>query len=267
MNFLGEAWNICKNGMKFSEEKYAINKLANYLRIISTFIIFLVLFLQYWNFLKYFDVNKLPLFEYTLRLFLHRYTFVLFVVWLTFNFAFDSIFTKIIIHIECQYKIRLLPLWNTIEDIFELSVSCLLVLFSLNIVIEFCNGIDILIKENKEVYWVIIFYFACGVAKWIYIKNSNHWYYLNKSYTDFFDTYGNRIAIDDKVIYNGKLYKVYCDRNFQNTTKNCNNWWLVDDAFGIVNKNVLLEEAVKDEKGKIKVYEYGMGEKDKKSSV
>ena len=30
---------------------------------------------------------------------------------------------------------------------------------------------------------------------------------------------------------------------------------------GIICKEILLEDAVRDEKGKIKVYEYGMGEK------
>lgn len=38
-------------------------------------------------------------------------------------------------------------------------------------------------------------------------------------------------------------------------------WYLSKSNGGIICKEILLEDAVRDEKGKIKVYEYGMGEK------
>ena len=39
-------------------------------------------------------------------------------------------------------------------------------------------------------------------------------------------------------------------------------WYLSRYNSGIIRKKILLEDAVRDEKGKIKVYEYGMGKKE-----
>ena len=40
-------------------------------------------------------------------------------------------------------------------------------------------------------------------------------------------------------------------------------WYLSKSNSGIIRKEISLEDAVRDEKGKIKVYEYWMGEKGK----
>lgn len=40
-------------------------------------------------------------------------------------------------------------------------------------------------------------------------------------------------------------------------------WYLSKSNSGIIHKEISLEDAVRDEKGKIKVYEYWMGEKGK----
>lgn len=38
----------------------------------------------------------------------------------------------------------------------------------------------------------------------------------------------------------------------------------MENTIGIIKKDILLEDAVKDANGKLRVYEYGMGEKGKK---
>jgi hypothetical protein len=167
--------------------------------------------------------------------------------------------------VELKFKVELMPLWDTLEDIFDLVVSCILLLFSINQMIELCNGYNILTEDNEKTYWLMILYFTCGFVNWIYRNNRKKWHYRDISYTDYFDMDGSRIAKKDKVIYNGKLYKIFCDSDVIQINKSGTNkdslLWLVNDSDGIIHKTILLEEAAKDEKGKLTVYKYGMGER------
>ncbi len=261
MSVFGEVQSLYKNGKEFSKDKYAINKLADILRNISAIIILFLLLLQYWDFIDDYSIIKIPLFGDRLRDVLHKHSFVLFIVWIIFDTLSTPFFSKIVVLIESECKVKLLPLWNTIEDLFEISIASLMVLFSANSFIEFYNGYNVLTIENQKVYGLIILYIFFGIINWVYIKNSNRWYYIEKRYTDYFDMSGNRIAEDDKVIYYGKIYKIIYAREDEVMNSKL---WLVEDTIRIIDKVILLEDAVKDEKGKIKVYEYGMGEKGRK---
>lgn len=214
MSVFSELRSIYINGKEFSKDKYAINNLTSIMRNISSILILIVLILHYWGFMQYFNIPKIPLFEVRFREVLHKYTFMSLIVWIVFDFLTIPLFSKIIIRLETKCKARLLPLWNTIEDLLKISSAGLMMLFSVNILIEFSNGYNVLTRENQNVYGLIILYFILGIINWIYIKNSNRWYYLEKAYTDYFDVNGNRIAEDDMVIYYGKLYEIiYARKN------------------------------------------------------
>lgn len=267
MSVIGEFENLYKNGKEFSKDKYAINKIASIVRKISVILTFIILFLHYWNLVQYYNVEKAPLFADELRVLLHKYTFGLLVIWIVFDTLSTPLFSRIIISIESKCKKRLLPLWNTIEDLLEVCSAGLMLVFITNALIEFSNGYNVFTKGNWKVYVLIILYFVFEIIKWVYIKNSNRWYYLEKAYTDYFDTNGNRIAKDDRVIYYGKIYKIVYARDSdesETSIVNRKKLWITEDTYGTLNLDIMLEEAVKDEKGKIRIYEYGMGEKGRK---
>lgn len=102
----------------------------------------------------------------------------------------------------------------------------------------------------------------------IYKKIKNYWYFADIRYTPFFDCNNKRIAQNDSVIYYGRLYSIHLldveeHSVFIEEKRECRKkeWYLSKSNGGIICKEILLEDAVRDEKGKIKVYEYGMGEK------
>lgn len=67
----------------------------------------------------------------------------------------------------------------------------------------------------------------------------------------------------DYIVYIYQMWKnvQYLQKKKENAEKK--EWYLSKSNSGIIRKEISLEDAVRDEKGKIKVYEYWMGEKGK----
>lgn len=263
LSIFNEIKSMLKIGNEFEKDDFAINKLARILRNISAILVLILLFIHYYDFLQQYHIERIPLFGDGVRNVLHKYTFVLLIAGIVFDVFSTPLFTPIIIYLDSKCKIKLLPIWNTIEDLLEICISGIMVLFSVNSWIEFYHGNNVLITENRRVYGIIVIYFILGFINWIYVKNSTWWYYHEISYTNYFDINGNRIAEDDRVIYYSKLFKIerVNVKEAENPLNSKNKLCLVENPHGIITHNILLEDAVKDEKGNIKVYEFGMGEK------
>lgn len=263
LSVFSEFKSMYKSGKDFVKDDFPINKLARILRNISAILVLILLFVHYWDFMKQYHIGSIPLFEDGVRNALHKYTFVLIIAGIVFDVLSTPLLTPIIIYLDSKCKIKLLPIWNTIEDLLEICVAAMMVLFSVNCWIEFYHGYNILIAENQKVYGIIVLYFMLGCINWIYAKNRTWWYYQEKTYTNYFDINGNRIAEDDRVIYYRKLYKIerVSHNEGDNSVNSKNKLCLVENTFGIITHNILLEEAVKDENGGIRVYKFGMGEK------
>lgn len=252
----GKVSDKCK---ELASDNNAVNKLAYLLRKISVIIVFIVLLSQCWDFSYYVDGKMIPPLRDDVSLFLHKYTFGLFLAWIIYDVVDTGIYCVLIL-LELKFKVVLIPLWDTITNTIKLLASCDLLLYSFDLVIESCNGNDILIKDN-EIYWLTTLYLAYVFVNWVYNKHKHKQRLRNTSYTDYFDMDGNRIANEDKVIYNGKLYEIFCTSDLAKIKAfpSKNGIWLVDKISRLTT--ISLEDAAKDEKGKLKVYRPGMGER------
>ena len=123
---------------------------------------------------------------------------------------------------------------------------------------------------EKEIVYAISFAVSKRKQKGAAIgqRKEIYWYFADIRYTPFFDCNNKRIAQNDSVIYYGRLYSIHLldveeHSVFIEEKRECRKkeWYLSKSNGGIICKEILLEDAVRDEKGKIKVYEYGMGEK------
>lgn len=98
-------------------------------------------------------------------------------------------------------------------------------------------------------------------VEWVYVQNSNMWYWLDKEYTDYYDIEGERISQDDMVVYYGKRYEVYLDRKESEDGGIKGEWRIKTSSVGVIQNSISLEEAVKDYEGKLVIDKWEMGKK------
>ncbi len=158
---------------------------------------------------------------------------------------------------------RLLPVWFTIEDLFDFTVSSIIFLFTLNAVIESCHGKEVCNIESQCVYLWGILYLAFRLVQWVYVNNSNSWYWMERSYTNYYDREGKRIAKDDIVIYYGKRYHLYFSGDVigRKDNEKKEEWRLISTEAGMLQEYISLEEAVKDQDGNLVIEKWQLGEK------
>ncbi|WP_313184019.1 hypothetical protein [Lacrimispora sp.] len=116
------------------------------------------------------------------------------------------------------------------------------------------------ISKKDKVFIIFFCLFLFRIFCWIYEKNKRYWDCVEKKYTPYFDSKGNRIPKEGNVVYNSKLYKVFWEKGDNDDLRCKGKWYLTEDTLGPVYLNILLEDAVKDESGKIKIYKDRMGE-------
>lgn len=252
---------LLKDFNKIFTDKRAVSKIISFLGLIQIVLYFCILFVHYWNVFEYINVPLMPLFDNEFKIILHNYTFGSF-VFITIYYIFIRYFLeKLIINLKVYFEIQLFPLWHTIEDFFGIIISFIIMLFFTNCLIEYIHGYEVLNKDNKLIFVLYFYLLLFKVFAWLYVKNESKWISLEKKYTPYFDCEGKRIPEDARVIYNGKLYKIFLKlKNAGNSVDN-KEWYLSDKMFGsTADLEILLENAVKDEKGKIKIYKFGMGE-------
>ena len=201
-----------------------------------------------------------PMFAAPFKAFLDRYSFQLIVVLLLY-YLFRGVLWRGVNFVSGKMELNLLPLLNTIEELYEVFVIAIITLFFIDELIESLHGIVIFTRTNRYIFITFIAFSVLRLTYSMYTKNSTYWYYTNKKYTQFFDVDGKRISRDDKVVYNQKIYQVFSIKHedFENRFEPIE-WCLAEYSVSILKKVISLEEAVKDEKGHLKIYKFGMGE-------
>lgn len=158
-----------------------------------------------------------------------------------------------------KFKTNCIPIIKTLEEIFSISMLVSVILKLITDLILVCNSIDIMSRENEILYKIYISYILLFFILSIYESHKEKLFYSEIKYTPYFDTNGNRIICNGRVIYYGVLYDLILEKG--KNLKEDDKWYLNISNSRMINKKILLEDAVRDVEGKITLYEYGMGEK------
>lgn len=249
MSFFSEAKEIINEVKKIRKGNIVAKNIVDLLKIISFLMVWATFIMQYWKISFDINVGALPIF---LKKFLDEYIYMFFWLLIIYINVGHELLSYLVIIIQIKFNKKLFPVLNTAEDVFEIGMLFLLLL-KLSNNLFLCNrGVDVIKIEIKNIYLVYVIYCFCLFVNWLYIKNKIYWYLINIKYTPYFDYNGDRIAQNDKVIFYGRLYSVHLlDKE----------WYLLKSDSRVIRQEILLADAVCDEKGKIRVYEYGMGEK------
>ena len=263
-----EVKEIVNDVKKIVKDNIETKKIVDLLKIVSFLVVCATFIVQYCKFMFGINVEVLPTFPIFLNQFLDKYTYILFLGLIIYKVVGYAILRYLVINIETQVNIKVFPVFNTAEDIFEMGTIFILLLKLSNNLFLCIHGADVIKNADKKIYLLYLICCFCLFVNWLYIKNKNYWYFADIRYTPFFDCNNKRIAQNDSVIYYGRLYSIYLldleeHSVFIEEKRECRKkeWYLSKSNGGIICKEILLEDAVRDEKGKIKVYEYGMGEK------
>lgn len=268
MSSYSDVKEIVNDIQKIMKDNIEAKKIVDLLKVLSFLIVCATFVIKYWIFAFSISIEVIPMFPTMLSRFLDKYAFKIFVGLIIYRVIGRAILRYFVICVEVKFDIKLLPVLNTVEDVFEIGTMFILLLKLSNNLFLCIQGVDVIENIDKNMY---LTYLVCCLGlfvNWLYIKNKNYWYLVDIKYTPYFDCAGKRIAEEDKVVYYGRLYNIHLvdveERFvFMEEKEGCSKkeWYLSKYNSGIIHKEILLEDAVRDEKGKIKVYEYGMGKK------
>lgn len=242
------------------KDQRAVSKIISFLELVQIVLFLCVLFVHYWNFFEYINLPLVPLFDNGIRSVLHNYTHFIFIIAILYFFPIKYFLEKLIINLEVSRNVKLFPLWNTIEDLLGIAFAVIIALFFINCLTEFNHGYRTFDIRKDKVFIIFFYLFLFKIFCWIYAKNKRYWECVEKEYTPYFDCEGNRIPKEGNVVYNFKLYKVFWEKGDNDDLRRKGKWYLIEDTLGPVYLDILLEDAVKDESGKIKIYKDRMGE-------
>lgn len=242
MNKIIEALQNMKNNYK------VINNLM-YLLKWGNFILLCVIFtLPYYNFLKGTSIERLPLFDEKLQsLFSWNVTTYIF---------FGLVGGGLLIFLrKCCIDISVkidnntpMIFYNISEDLVGLISFFFFLMKFTNDILCYVHSIDIFTIQNQYFYIIYFLYCIFLFLKFLYRKYKIFWYYTDRNYLPYFDSTGIQIADDDKVIFYGCLYEIARQRN-------TSQWVLKSNIRSISSeKQLLLQDAVKDKDGEIKIY-------------
>ncbi len=252
---------MVNDAQKITRGSMGARRIVGLLRVFSFLIVFATFVVQYCGFEFGVNVKDLPMFPITLNQLLDKYLFCLFVGLIFYKGILNDFLRYLVINVSIKFEIKLLPIFNTVEDVFEIGTMFILLLrFSGNLLLCL-QGVNVIENTDKNMYSIYLIYCFWWFVNWLYIKNKNYWYFVKIKYTPYFDCNGKRISEKDSVIYYGRLYDICLLDAGAKSGYSKKEWYLLKFDSTIAREKILLEEAVRDERGKIKVYEYGMGEK------
>lgn len=241
------------------KDRYTISKIVRIIDIISTLLLGILLLSKYYDCFQYLSVPVFPLLPTIFRVGIKKYAIILLGIKLAYFMIFRKIFTGVVIYVQGELDKRLMPMWDTLEDLLELVTATTCCMFILNSLIEFYNGYSFDVLEGNYLIPIFLCQVIGRIIYKIYIKNSNEWFCREIKYTNFFDSNGRRIAQDDQVIYYNKIYNLSLFKEKTKDNLNKSEWYLVDTHACTIKAKVSLEEAVKDEQGCIQVCDFDMG--------
>lgn len=186
-----------------------------------------------------------------LHVFLSRYSLIFFIA-----FYLLRLILQFVVNIICvKTNIKILPIWLTIKDIWKVCAYFFILLKVIEDILLCLKGEFVESYKNGLIHFTIIAIVLIRFIHMIWLNNKKLWYYAGVEYTPYFDSEGKRIAKDDEVVYKNRVYRVFDKKG---------EWFLSKNLCGLMNEDEKLEDAVVDERNKVKVCYYGMGEKDEK---
>ena len=186
VSLYSEVKEIVSDVQKFGKDNIEVKKIVDLLKIVSFLIVCATFIVQYWKFMFGIKVEILPTFPIFLNQFLAEYTYVIFVGLIVYKVVGYTILRYLVISVEINSNMKLFPVLNTVEDIFEIGTLSILLLKLVNNLLLCIHGIDVIKSADKKIY--IIYLICCFYlfVNWLYIKNKNYWYFADIKYTQFF---------------------------------------------------------------------------------
>ena len=117
------------------------------------------------------NVELIPTFPRFLNQFLDEYTYIIFVGLIVYKVVGCEILRYLVIKVEINSNMKLFPVLNTVENIFEIGTLSILLLKLVNNLLLCIHGIDVIKSADKKIY--IIYLICCFYlfVNWLYIKN------------------------------------------------------------------------------------------------
>lgn len=153
---------------------------------------------SYWNLLSYIDFPCVPLLEEKYRLAIHSVGKIFVVAWIIYSALFHNIYRLV-----CKdYWIQI----SYIDILIDFIFTIYFVTYSLNIGIEFANGLEVHIK--MELMIAIIYLIYCGLSKSYNLYTIKYEQGTEPEYTGYCDNEGKEIMVNAEVFYKGKKCKI-----------------------------------------------------------
>lgn len=175
-----------------------------------------------------------------------------FAVWLVYT-MFNEKLSYLVASIRYETHKGYFPVKQTLEHVCKLGFDIILMIKIASDFIVYIGSTECIGVTNRIIYFCVLIITAWNYMCRVYVANENRAYHRAIKYTDFWDCEGKRIPQDWKVVYRNRLYELFCEDG---------KWWLSARDKRFLTKDVALEDAVMDENGKIRVYQYSVGEID-----
>lgn len=173
-----------------------------------------------------------------------------FVVWMVYA-MFDERLSYLVARIRNEKNEDYFPVKHTVEYVCELLFNVVLSIKIVGDLVVYVGNTECIGITNAIIYGCILIKGTWDYVCKIYVVNENRAYYRAIKYTDFWDCEGKRIPQDWKVVYRNRIYDLFCEDG---------KWWLSAGDTRFMTNDVALEDAVMDKEGKLRVYQYGVGE-------
>lgn len=202
---LEKIWKNVKDISDNLEKKYNRRHVDKIIRILASLILTYIILSKLFNWEVLCSNIKMELWNEALRLMVKKYIYKLCLFWLIYRLLLFRLFKIICINIDKTDKTESLPIVFTIDDIVDFLCSVYFLIYAINELIEYNNGIS---SMGNMISVIAIGYLFCVYAEWLYVQNSNNWYFVSREYTYYYDANNKRIPKDAYVIYRSEMYKV-----------------------------------------------------------
>lgn len=206
MSFIESAKKVLNGIEQLSEKEYVLNRISKILRLLAAVVLVSIFLEDELNLENLFSLIDLNLWNDAFRFGLKSYIYYVGIFWIIYGLIISNILKVLCGYFDKTENKKSIPVLFTVNDFIDFICSLYFFTYSINQLIELNNTI---INDNMIMSIVAGVYLLVEFIRWIYIKNSNNWYRINKEYTNYYDVNNKRIPQNANVIYRSKLYRVY----------------------------------------------------------
>ena len=209
------------------------------LRYVTCLIILFVAFCDsYWNLLEYIDLPRAPLFQERYRIILHSSEIMVWILWGLYSALYQNLYNVF----DRKFWIKL----SYVYILIDFVITMYFLIYALNLVVEFVNGLTINIRE--EAAFAVVYLVYCALQSSYTSHKIRYQKREQMIYTGFCDSKGEPIPKEAKVFYKGKQHKVEKYEGEYRLLPHGVNW--------IGSDSLKLEDAASDLSGKLLLIPY-----------